>query len=54
MIKKEQQEEVYRFLNELRESGKTNMFEATSYLVLEFGFNTKEARKWLSNWMKDF
>ena len=47
-------DEVYTFLDVLRESGVTNMFGATPYLVAEFGFDKKEARQWLSSWMKDF
>ena len=47
-------EEVYSYLNELRESGVTNMFEAASYVQTEFGIDIKEAREWLKNWMNDF
>jgi len=53
-------EEVYDYLNELRESGETgetgetNMFGAASYLIDEFGFEKQEAAKWLRQWMKDF
>ena len=46
--------EVYDFLNELRLSGKTNMFGAAPYIVEEFAIEEKEAREWLSEWMKDF
>lgn len=46
--------DVYLYLNDLRESGETNMFGATPYLQDEFGFEKKEAKDWLSQWMKDF
>ena len=49
-----EREEVYEYLNLLRESGVTNMFGATPYLQKEFGFNFKEAKTWLLAWMKDF
>jgi len=50
----EYQDDVYDYLNALRESGATNMFGATPYLVDEFDFPTKVARAWLSKWMGDF
>ncbi len=46
--------EVYSFLDELRLSGKTNMFGATPYIVDKFAIEEKEAQEWLSEWMKDF
>ena len=46
--------EYYQYLNELRESGKTNMFGAGSYLQEEFGLDKKEAREVLKAWMKQF
>ena len=47
-------EEVYNFLDELRLSGTTNMFGAAPYIAEEFAIEEKEAREWLSEWMKDF
>jgi len=47
-------EKVYEFLNELRESGVTNMFGATSYIQEKFGFNKEESKTWLLRWMKNF
>lgn len=49
-MKKEHKE----FLDELRESGETNMFGATPYLMNEFGIDRKEAHEILSAWMKSF
>ena len=47
-------EEAFEYLDELRESGVTNMFGATPYLVEEFGISEKEARKLLAEWMRTF
>jgi hypothetical protein len=46
------EQEVFEYLDELRESGATNMFGATAYIVGEFGIPTKEARELLMKWMK--
>jgi len=48
------QDEVNDFLDGLRESGVTNMFGATPYIVSEFGCTQQEARKFLVNWMETF
>jgi len=42
------------YLNALRESGITNMFGAGEYLMDTFDLQKVEARKILSNWMKNF
>ncbi len=39
------------FLDELRDSGVTNMFGAASYLVQKFGLTRQEARDVLQTWM---
>lgn len=44
----------YDFLDELRESGKTNMFGARPYLEREFGLDKKKATEILSDWMATF
>jgi len=44
----------YDYLDELRESGVTNMFGAAPYLAAEFGLDKKEARIVLSKWMEEF
>ena len=46
--------EYFLFLNDLRDSGKTNMFGATPYLQDAFGLEKKEAREILTRWMKSF
>jgi len=48
-------EDYFQFLNELRESGITNMFGAGTFLQDEFPELSKyEARSELSAWMKSF
>ncbi len=43
-----------RYLDRLRESGETNMFGATPYLMEEFGLSKADAHKILSHWMHTF
>jgi uncharacterized glyoxalase superfamily protein PhnB len=50
----EDKDDVYEYLNKLRESGVTNMFGATPYLQNYFGFTKGYARAWLGQWMGDF
>ena len=50
----EQEKEMFDYLNDLRESGATNMFGASPYLVDEFGIDKYDARKVLSKWMENF
>ena len=48
-------EDYFKFLDELRESGITNMFGAGSYLEYEFPeLNKQEARAVLLEWMQSF
>jgi hypothetical protein len=42
------------YLDELRESGETNMFGAGPYLANEFALMLPEAHAVLSYWMKTF
>jgi hypothetical protein len=44
-------ERVFKYLDELRESNITNMYGATPYIRAEFGFKTREARNYLTDWM---
>jgi len=44
--------EEFLYLNRLRESGDTNMFGAAPYLEFEFGFDRREAKQVLMDWMK--
>jgi len=45
---------VFEYLDELRESGVTNMFGARPYIVEEFDIEPAEAGKLLTKWMKTF
>lgn len=47
-------DKYYEYLNELRESGETNMFGATPYLVDAFDLDKTKAREILSDWMTTF
>lgn len=47
-----QQHKIY--LNDLRESGVTNMYGAVPFLVDEFDISKQEAREILIEWMKTF
>ena len=46
--------DMHVFLNDLRDSGVTNMFGASPYLQKEFGLEKGEARQVLANWMQSF
>mgnify|MGYP001252119018 FL=1 len=50
----EMTEEHRVFLNDLRESGLTNMFGAGSYLEESFDMGRNDARDVLMQWMKSF
>jgi len=54
MISEPDKEMFYPYLNDLRESGETNMFGAAPYLVEQFDLDIVEAREVLGQWMKDF
>lgn len=49
-----QENEVFAFLDELRESGITNMFGAGQYVEEMFSLESKEARTLLGKWMQTF
>lgn len=42
------------YLDNLRESGRTNMFGAGGYLMASFDIDKKQAQKILSYWMQTF
>ena len=42
------------YLDELRESGETNMFGAPSFLIATFGLSRKDAMEVTYAWMKTF
>jgi hypothetical protein len=53
-IKNKLEVKYKEFLDDLRESGITNMFGASSYLEDAFGLERKEAQTILSQWMREF
>lgn len=48
------QQQVDTYLDELRQSGVTNMFGAGAYLETQFGLDTAAARTMLVAWMENF
>ena len=46
--------DYFNYLEELRQSGVTNMFGATPYLMEEFGLSRYEAKDVLLQWMKSY
>ncbi len=51
-IGKYMNKEHKEYLDKLRESGETNMFGATPYLMERFGIEKGYAREILQEWMK--
>ena len=47
-------EEVFPYLDDLRESGVTNMFGAHQYVMEDFEINKKLAIKLVSAWVQQF
>lgn len=47
-------QEQYAFLEALRESGVTNMFGATPYLMRNFDLDEKTAKQILVSWMRNY
>lgn len=47
-------DEMFKFLDELRNSGATNMFGAAPHLAEAFGLDKGESRKILKEWMETF
>lgn len=50
----EHEQEVFEYLDELRESGSTNMFGAAPYLIDEFSIDKRQARRFVQKWMTTF
>lgn len=49
-----EEKEVFNYLDTLRETGVTNMFGAASWVENAFDVDIKDAREFLSKWMKQF
>jgi hypothetical protein len=47
-------DEILQYLDELRESGDTNMYGAAPYVENEFDMDRKDARAAVSYWMQTF
>ena len=50
----EMKSDVFEYLEDLRESGETNMFGATSYIVETFEISKSMAKKFLLDWMESY
>ena len=48
------QEKVNKFLDSLRDSGKTNMVGATPYIQKQFNITKYDAQRFLIKWMETF
>jgi hypothetical protein len=48
------EKQVFDYLNDLRESGVTNMYGACPYIILKFDITQEEAIKVLAKWMENF
>ena len=46
-----ERDEYFSYLDQLRESGRTNMFGATEYLIEDLGLHKKTASDILEAWM---
>lgn len=46
--------EMFEYLDTLRETGVTNMFGAAPYLQQAFGLERREAKNILTEWMKTY
>lgn len=53
-VMEEDREEMFEFLDDLRESGETNMFGAGPYVQEAFGLSRADARKVVMEWMETF
>ena len=51
---REDSEQYFDYLDDLRDSGITNMYGATPYLIEAFGLSKREARATLSEWMDSY
>jgi len=47
-------DDVFQFLEAVRESGVTNMFAAAPYISEHLGCDEKEARYWLMEWIESY
>lgn len=45
-------QDVFEYLNSLRKHGMVNMMKANKFIVERFNINEKQAREYISNWIK--
>lgn len=50
----QEKQEVFDYLDALRESGAINMFGASTYVAEQFDVSSKEARALTVEWMTNF
>ena len=53
-ISNDEKENIFDYLEDLRDSGQINMFGASPYIVEAFGLNKYQAREILSEWMHGY
>ena len=53
-ISNDEKENIFDYLEDLRDSGQINMFCAFPYIVEAFGLNKYQAREILSEWMHGY
>jgi len=53
-VDKDQLTEAFEYLDELRESGITNMFGASTYVERDLAYGRKEARECVTLWMSTY
>ena len=53
-ITDERKQEIFVYLDDLRESGETNMFGSPLYVQEEFGMSPESASHIVGRWMKTF
>lgn len=51
---KTEQEYIFEYLDDLRESGTVNMFGSSLNLAEDLGMDRREAREWVKLWMETF
>tara|TARA_R110000824_G_scaffold65022_1_gene169696 strand:- start:12591 stop:12818 length:228 start_codon:yes stop_codon:yes gene_type:complete len=50
----EMKEDVFNYLDDLKESGETNMFGATPYIMETFEINKSMSKQFLTDWMESY
>lgn len=53
ITREEQTEEVFKYLDKLRDNGITYMYGAAKYIKIEYGMGIKEARNLLNEWIEE-